>query len=146
MSMVRAFLLAATLATFATPAAHAAASGQSNAIVDGTWQGTEQEYFKLYEIATKAIKAHDPSLKVGGPVPFDTEPFLTYCRDRKLPLDFFAWHYYTDAPQELARVAVLSRCFGQIRFQECGEPSHRMALHRASRLVRCRTGGKHGSP
>jgi len=82
----------------------------------GTWTGTMEQYFKLYEVAAKAIKAHDPSLKVGGPVmggpiPFDTEPFLTYCRDRKLPLDFYAWHYYTDAPSELARVAILARAF-----------------------------------
>jgi hypothetical protein len=75
-----------------------------------------EQYFKLYEVAAKAIKAHDPSLKVGGPVmggpiPFDTEPFLTYCRDRKLPLDFYVWHYYTDSPSELVRVAILSRAF-----------------------------------
>ncbi len=34
MSMSRAFLLAATLATFAAPVTHSAASGQSNAVVD----------------------------------------------------------------------------------------------------------------
>jgi hypothetical protein len=82
----------------------------------GTWTGTMQQYFELYAVAAKAIKAHDPSLKVGGPVmggpiPFDTEPFLTYCRDHKLPLDFYAWHYYTDSPSELARVARLVPVF-----------------------------------
>jgi hypothetical protein len=82
----------------------------------GTWTGTMQQYFELYAVAARAIKAHDPSLKVGGPVmggpiPFATEPFLIYCRDHKLPLDFYAWHYYTDSPSELARVAILSRAF-----------------------------------
>jgi hypothetical protein len=80
----------------------------------GTWAGTEQQYFEMYDVAARAIKAHDPSLQVGGPVmggpiPSNAEPFLTYCRDRKVPLDFFAWHCYTDSPHDMARVAVLVR-------------------------------------
>jgi hypothetical protein len=82
----------------------------------GTWTGTMQQYFELYATAAKAIKAHDPSLMVGGPVmggpiPFDAEPFLKYCHDHQLPLDFFAWHYYTDAPQEIVKAARFSREF-----------------------------------
>lgn len=83
----------------------------------GTWTGTEQQYFELYEIAARALKAHDPSLKVGGPVMgmksstlfAPMQPFLAYCRERKLPLDFFAWHVYHESPREMARYAAAAR-------------------------------------
>ena len=78
------------------------------------WGGTEQQYFELYEVAAKAIKAHDPSLKVGGPVAIQerspiVRPFLAYCRDRKLPLDFFAWHCYELAPGRYPEHAARAR-------------------------------------
>ena len=31
------------------------------------WTGTPEEYYRLYELTAKALKAFDPSLKVGGP-------------------------------------------------------------------------------
>jgi xylan 1,4-beta-xylosidase len=34
-----------------------------------------------------------------------TRPFLAYCRDRKLPLDFFSWHRYSDNPTHLIQDA-----------------------------------------
>jgi xylan 1,4-beta-xylosidase len=78
------------------------------------WTGNDEEYFRLYETAAKAIKARWPELKVGGPSVGYTgrikdgrfEPgdfllrFLERCRDRKLPLDFFSWHLYTNDPSE----------------------------------------------
>jgi hypothetical protein len=79
----------------------------------GMWVGTQQQYFELYETAAKGIKAHDPSLKVGGSVVWMGSPlfrpFLAYCRDRKLPLDFLSWHSYPDQPQNLAGDAVTAR-------------------------------------
>jgi len=52
---------------------------------------------------------------VGGPdlaVPFTAQPyredFLDYCREHKVPLDFYSWHNYTDGsadPLEPARLA-----------------------------------------
>jgi hypothetical protein len=78
------------------------------------WTGNDEQYFTLYETASKAIKARWPDLKVGGPSlgytgqikngQFEPGEFLTKflerCRDRKLPLDFFSWHLYTDNPSE----------------------------------------------
>ena len=66
------------------------------------WTGTPEEYYRLYEITAKAIKAYDPNLKVGGPVlavhlPF-LEGFLAYCRDHQVPLDFVSWHIYSTQP------------------------------------------------
>ncbi|MCX7047411.1 MAG: hypothetical protein NTX50_18240 [Candidatus Sumerlaeota bacterium] len=78
------------------------------------WTGNDEEYFRLYETAAKAIKARFPNLKVGGPSLGYTgkieggafkpgefmERFLTRCRERALPLDFFSWHLYTKDPSE----------------------------------------------
>jgi hypothetical protein len=66
----------------------------------GFWAGPKEQYSRLYEITAKAIKAYDPTLKVGGPalspggLPF-LEKFLEYCQNHKVPLDFLSWHMYT---------------------------------------------------
>ena len=78
------------------------------------WTGNDEDYFRLYETAAKAIKSRWPNLKVGGPSLGYTgqlkggrfEPgefllhFLERCKERALPLDFFSWHLYTDDPSE----------------------------------------------
>ncbi len=71
------------------------------------WTGTTEEFCRLYETVARKIKAEFPSLKVGGPAFARFHPdgarnlsgdkaraFLAYCRDRKVPLDFFSWHRY----------------------------------------------------
>jgi len=83
------------------------------------WTGSDEDYFRLYEVAAKAIKARFPGLKVGGPSIGDSgrivdralvpSPFLLrfleYCRARSLPLDFFSWHLYSDDPWECTQRA-----------------------------------------
>ncbi|MFO1497791.1 MAG: hypothetical protein U1G07_05255 [Verrucomicrobiota bacterium] len=83
------------------------------------WTGTDEQFLQLYEVTAKAIKARWPDLKVGGPSFGYTgelsgeqlKPgafllaFLSRCRDRRLPLDFFSWHRYTKDPAELGRRA-----------------------------------------
>ncbi len=83
------------------------------------WTGTDDQYFKLYEVAAKAIKARWPDLKVGGPSLGYTGEFkdgqfkagdfllrfLRHCRDRQVPLDFFSWHRYASDPPDYARRA-----------------------------------------
>ena len=78
------------------------------------WTGGDEEYLRLYEVTAKAIKSQFPNLKAGGPSlgytgrvvdgGFEPSPFLlkflSHCRDRKLPLDFFSWHLYTNDPRE----------------------------------------------
>jgi hypothetical protein len=78
------------------------------------WLGTQLQYLQLYETASKAIKAYNPALKIGGPAATHitselVQPFLAYCRDHKLPLDFFSWHCYTSNPYQLAADARLAR-------------------------------------
>jgi hypothetical protein len=83
------------------------------------WTGTDDQYFQLYEVTAKAIKARWPHLKVGGPSlgytgEFEATRFkpgkflvrfLEYCRDHHAPLDFFSWHLYTKDPADYARRA-----------------------------------------
>lgn len=82
------------------------------------WQGTMQEYFELYETASKHLKSCFPYVKVGGYassglyqilkhyVPeAKTSPrreyfitfmdkFLRHVKEKDCPLDFFSWHSY----------------------------------------------------
>ena len=83
------------------------------------WTGTDEEYYRLYVQAAKAIKKRWPALKVGGPsaghqgefVGDRVEPssflkgFLEHCRANNAPLDFFSWHTYTNDPYLYARKA-----------------------------------------
>jgi hypothetical protein len=80
------------------------------------WTGTREQYFALYETAARAIKAHDPALKVGGPAHNNinsewVRPFLAFCREKSLPLDFFSWHAYYGRPSSLAEDATTARRF-----------------------------------
>jgi hypothetical protein len=83
------------------------------------WTGTDKQYFELYEIASKAIKAEFPDVKVGGPalgnvggmagdrfqVSKFALDFLAHCRETGAPLDFFSWHRYTADPADLPPLA-----------------------------------------
>jgi len=66
------------------------------------WTGTSQEFYKLYEVTARTLKAYNSSLKVGGPaLAFNMtflEGFLKYCKERNVPLDFVSWHYYDFPP------------------------------------------------
>lgn len=80
------------------------------------WSGTVRQYYDLYRSAAPAIKAFDPSLKVGGyaaALPMiETEffdGFLRMCRDEGLPLDFFSWHLYTDDPLKVRELSLFVR-------------------------------------
>lgn len=84
------------------------------------WSGTDDDYYRLYLTAAKAIKSRYPDLKVGGPAVGATgeivdgayqptaflQGFLNACRTSGASLDFFSWHTYTDDPDLYARKAV----------------------------------------
>ncbi|MDB5722569.1 MAG: hypothetical protein JWP15_3187 [Alphaproteobacteria bacterium] len=77
------------------------------------WRGTPDDYYRLYEAASTAVKSADPAALVGGPTialvnqaqPY-REGFLAYTRDHRLPLDFFSWHYYSEGqdPLDFSRI------------------------------------------
>ena len=82
------------------------------------WQGSYQDYIRLYIAAAKAVKAADPSAKVGGPAASHwTNPWMGHSNqvhtgpfikdflssikhynesnpDSAAPLDFISWHHY----------------------------------------------------
>lgn len=65
------------------------------------YQGTQEDYFKLYEVTAKAIKEVCPSLKVGGPATSGSKwvkRFVDYCREKEIPLDFVSTHQYSGDP------------------------------------------------
>lgn len=84
------------------------------------WGGTKEEFFQLYNIASKHLKSRFPHLKIGGygscgfyaithkkGVEF-FENFITYFIDflemvkkEDCPLDFFSWHIYTSDEKDL---------------------------------------------
>jgi hypothetical protein len=83
------------------------------------WSGTDEDYLRLYGIASKAIKARFPDVFVGGPGASDAgnlkngtyQPpkfgvkLLEYCKLEGAPLDFFSWHRYTPNPQDYIALA-----------------------------------------
>ena len=65
------------------------------------WNGTRDEYFRLYEDTALAIKEVDPEIPVGGPSTSNSrwvESFLAYCREKDLPVDFVTTHQYAGDP------------------------------------------------
>ena len=77
------------------------------------WDGTFEEYCRLYEVASKHLKARFPHLKIGGygsaglyklvqkkPRPHDdytkkcVDDFFAYVKAHGCPLDFFSVHAY----------------------------------------------------
>ena len=69
------------------------------------WQGTEEEFFDLYTVAAKHLKARFPRLKIGGPGSCGDEEwmerFLVEMKKRCVPLDFFSYHWYWTQPYDM---------------------------------------------
>ncbi|WP_230461494.1 GH39 family glycosyl hydrolase [Sphingobium sp. CAP-1] len=70
-----------------------------------TWfyTGTQQDYFDMYRVTARAVKAVDPAIRVGGPstaaVGWIPE-FLAFCTRENLPVDFVSTHIYAGDDQE----------------------------------------------
>ena len=68
------------------------------------WMGTPEQFYELYTITAKRLKARFPHLRIGGPAvcwcnePW-LRPFFTKLRDENVPLDFYSWHNYTTSVQ-----------------------------------------------
>ena len=65
------------------------------------FDGTQKEYFRLYEITVRAIKEVDDKLKVGGPATSNSKwisAFVQHCKEHSLPVDFITTHQYAGDP------------------------------------------------
>ncbi|MBR1509651.1 MAG: hypothetical protein IJ623_03255 [Bacteroidales bacterium] len=69
------------------------------------WNGSEEDYFRLYDISYRHLKKCFPDLQFGGPALCGDEAwcerFLRYVSRHKVGLDFFSWHLYTLNPEEI---------------------------------------------
>jgi len=66
-------------------------------LTPGFWTGTQEEYFKLYEYAARAVKSVNQDYPVGGPATAGAawEPeFIEFCEENNVPLDFISTHAY----------------------------------------------------
>ncbi|WP_313170416.1 GH39 family glycosyl hydrolase [Massilia oculi] len=65
--------------------------------LDGFWAGTQDEYFRLYTHAARAVKRVDPAYRVGGPATAGAAwipEMIAYADKNKVPLDFVSTHSY----------------------------------------------------
>ena len=63
--------------------------------------GTQEEYFRLYEVTARAIKALDEKLLVGGPATSGSRwisDFVAFCEENDVPVDFISTHQYAGDP------------------------------------------------
>lgn len=65
------------------------------------FNGTQADYFRLYELTVRAIRSVDDHLKVGGPATSGCHwirEFLAYCQEKNIPVDFISTHQYAGDP------------------------------------------------
>ncbi|MFF0448922.1 glycoside hydrolase [Streptomyces sp. NPDC004609] len=65
------------------------------------WNGTQDDYHRLYEIAVRAVKGVDERIRVGGPSSAAAGwvgALLEHCRTHDVPVDFVSTHTYGNAP------------------------------------------------
>ena len=89
-----------------------------------TWQGTKEQFFELYRVTALHLKKHFPKLKIGGPaLAFDMnwmKDFLTaMTADKKrVPMDFFSWHYYGTSPNIHASAAKFRKVLDEFGYKK----------------------------
>ncbi|QBE65339.1 GH39 family glycosyl hydrolase [Pseudoduganella lutea] len=65
--------------------------------LDGFWAGTQEEYFRLYDHAARAIKSVSPAYRVGGPATAGAAwipEMIAHATRNQVPLDFVSTHTY----------------------------------------------------
>lgn len=65
------------------------------------FSGSKADYYQLYEVTAKAVKAIDSGLRVGGPATAGSKwvkSFLAYCAKKHIPVDFVSTHQYAGDP------------------------------------------------
>ncbi|MGN6713288.1 GH39 family glycosyl hydrolase [Anaerocolumna jejuensis] len=99
----------------------------------GFWKDAdEKEYFKLYEVTSRAVKSCDSRIRVGGPAICGVNDehwlrsFLQFCSVNQVPLDFVTRHAYgTEAPEK----------DGHYQYQRLRTPEAFMEELRTSRSI-----------
>ncbi len=61
------------------------------------FNGTQEDYFHLYELSARAVKSVNADLKVGGPATSNNmwiPELIDFCKKNAVPLDFISTHHY----------------------------------------------------
>jgi xylan 1,4-beta-xylosidase len=97
--------------------------------LDGFWSGTQDEYFKLYSVTSRAIKSVSTDYRVGGPATAGNAwvpETINFAARNRLPLDFITTHDYG-----VKGIGLDER--GEQKLQLIGEPGAIIDNVRASR-------------
>lgn len=108
------------------------------------WKGTKEQFFELYDVASKHLKTCFPELRVGGYgscgfyalsdadfsetahsstrtgyfIEFFLD-FLAYAREHGCVLDFFSWHSYADVHANVASAAYVKKKLSEYGYGTC---------------------------
>ena len=76
----------------------------NEADLDVFWSGTQEEYFRLYDVSARAVKSVDAQLPIGGPASAEAawiDDFLEATAGSGAAVDFVSTHTYGNAPLDL---------------------------------------------
>ena len=88
------------------------------------WGGTAQQFYELYCVAHKHLKACFPHLKIGGPAcarfKLDwLDGFFSALKENGIKPDFFSWHIYSAAVETIQeRIGLVRQLLDQYGFAE----------------------------
>ena len=81
-----------------------------------TWSGTPSEFYEFYAVVAAHLKEKFPHLKIGGPaIAHRTGEWLDGFLERltkdgkRVPMDFFSWHWYGTEPKDMLKRANVVR-------------------------------------
>ncbi len=74
------------------------------------WLGTPEQFYELFAVTAKHLKARFPELKIGGPAMcwYDEpwlEGFFKVLTEQNVPLDFYSWHKYSEDAKKVVNDA-----------------------------------------
>ncbi len=120
------------------------ADNEPEAADNPCWKGTKQQFFEMYEIASKHLKSKFPHLKIGGygccgfyaltgsnfseaakSTPRKEyfleflDEFLTYERAHGSPMDFFSWHSYADVRRNVIYAHHARKKMDEFGYTDC---------------------------
>jgi xylan 1,4-beta-xylosidase len=81
---------------------------------------TKEDFFKLFEVTAKALRAAFPTLRIGGPAVTQQAcmtkdgkvwlgAFLDHIKANSVPFDFLSWHIYSSSASEVSECATYLR-------------------------------------
>jgi len=101
------------------------------------YEGTQEDYFRLYDHTAAAVKKVDPLLRVGGPATAINAwipEMIRHCEENGVPLDFISTHHYpTDDPLWNSGMSI-EEFFANLATDDT-EAERRMTAHRRGVLT-----------